>query len=131
MILKLGEVVLTVTKIFEFAYAHYLPEYPGKCKVMHGHTGILEVEVIDAGGVKAFYPGMIIDFGDLKKVVNQMVIDRLDHAMLNHFIEIPTAENITKWVVEQLTPAFGQGLQRVRVYETPTSYAEWRRNEDL
>lgn len=122
--------MLTVTKTFEFAYAHYLPDYPGKCKVMHGHTGILEIEVAEAGGVKteySKYPGMIIDFGDLKRVVEHVVIKRLDHNMLNDLMTVPTAENITKWVVKKLDTIFGQGLQRVRVYETPTSYAEWRR----
>ena len=120
---------LTVTKIFEFHYSHYLPGYSGKCKNLHGHTGILEVEVGPYGRVKDIneYEGMVIDFSKLKEVVKKRVIDKLDHAHLNNLLHIPTAENIAKWVWDELEEVFGQGLIRVRVYETPTSYAECRR----
>jgi len=121
--------MLSVTKKFDFAYAHKLLGYDGKCKNLHGHTGHLEVELISTETTEKLcnYNGMIIDFGDLKRLVNETVIDKLDHHYLNDFIEIPTAENMVEWVVAELHNVFGYSLQRVRIYETPTSYAEWKR----
>ena len=71
---------------------------------------------------------MVIDFGDLKLAVTSLVIDNLDHKHLNDIsgLEIPTAENIVLWIVDKLHSMFGDGLIRVRVYETSTSYAEWK-----
>lgn len=117
---------ITVTKRFEFAYAHHLPEYNGKCANLHGHTGILEVEIgqfLQLGS----YEGMIIDFGELKRIVEEEIIKYFDHAYLNELISRPTAENMVSWVVEKLDNVFGQALKRIRIYETPDSYAEWKR----
>ena len=120
--------MLSVTKKFEFAYAHYLPKHKGKCINLHGHTGTLEVELIKTNTSEQLcdYDGMIIDFGDMKRLVNEAVIDKLDHRYLNDLLEVPTAENLVEWIVKELINVFGYSLQRVRVYETPTSYAEWR-----
>ena len=75
---------------------------------------------------------MIMDFGDLKTIIQEQIVDVLDHKYLNediaHFKDInPTAENIVEWIVCQLGPTFEEGLARIRFYETPTSYAEWKR----
>lgn len=114
---------VSVTKKFEFAYAHRLPGYDGKCKHLHGHTGILEIEIeggiIQSGSCR----GMVMDFSDLKNLVQQEVIDVLDHSCLNDVLsEQPTAENTALWVWRKLRPLLS--LVRVRVYETPSSYAE-------
>jgi 6-pyruvoyltetrahydropterin/6-carboxytetrahydropterin synthase len=129
--------MLTITKTFEFAYGHHLPDYDGKCASPHGHNGILEVEVkrpaehivLDAGSVVEPQTGMIMDFGYLKGVVKEKVLDQMDHKYLNSDLpEIgrPTAENMTLWIVKVLGEYFGDALVRVRCYETSTSYAEWR-----
>jgi len=120
--------MLSVTKKFDFCYGHHLPGHKGKCKFQHGHNSVLEVELISTNITSQLcdYDGMIIDFGDMKRLVNKTVIDKLDHQYLNDLIEIPTAENLVKWVVRELENVFGYSLQRVRIYETPTSYAEWR-----
>jgi 6-pyruvoyltetrahydropterin/6-carboxytetrahydropterin synthase len=122
--------MLTVTKCFEFAYAHYLPKYTGKCKNLHGHTGILEVEIAKTGGIEKLehYEGMVLDFSYLKEIVTQLVISKFDHACLNDILPIPTAENMVQFAVDELSTVFGEGLVRIRVYETPTSYAEWKRS---
>ena len=121
--------MLSVTKKFEFAYAHFLPKHKGKCINLHGHGGVLEVELIKTKTTDQLcdYEGMIIDFGDMKRLVNEAVIDKLDHQYLNDLMEIPTAENLVWWVVIELENVFGYSLQRVRIYETPNSYAEWKR----
>jgi 6-pyruvoyltetrahydropterin/6-carboxytetrahydropterin synthase len=70
---------------------------------------------------------MVIDFKEMKKIVKEEVIDLLDHKYLNDVIEIPTAENMVRFIVEKLKKPFGPHLVRVRVYETPDSYAEWKK----
>ena len=125
---KMGE--LCICKKFEFCYAHSLPDYNGKCVNIHGHTGFLHVEINSNVNPNYKYPGMIMDFKELKTVVEQVVIKKLDHGYLNERIPFfkenpPTAENITLWIVNELRKVFGPGLICVRVYETPDSYAEW------
>lgn len=123
--------MLSIVKIFEFAYGHHLPGYHGKCMNPHGHTGILQVEIAEPGpGDNCSFTapdGMIIDFSELKSIIHDIVIEKMDHHYLNDFLEMPTAENMTRWVVEQLRERFGKHLIRVRIYETPSSYAEWKR----
>ncbi len=120
--------MLSVTKIFEFCYGHWLPNYDGKCANLHGHNCVLEVEVTKSDSIVTSYQSMIIDFGDLKASVTSLVIDKIDHKCLNDIagLEIPTAENMVLWIVKKLSPVFGDGLIRVRVYETSNSYAEWK-----
>jgi len=118
---------MRVCKKFSFDSAHFLPGYDGKCKDLHGHQWTLEVEV--EGKVGTF--GMVMDFSYLKQVVNTKVISRLDHRLLNEVVEVPTAEHILLWIAEQLSQ-FGlvtdvhTTLTRLRLYETPDSFAELR-----
>ena len=98
----------------------------------------------------AKYSGMLCDFGTLKKIVNDHIIDTLDHKNINdlddterpsygretgtdlwNFMKaVPTAENIIAWVVHVLLTIFEETLVRVRLYETPTSYVEWVPGEE-
>jgi 6-pyruvoyltetrahydropterin/6-carboxytetrahydropterin synthase len=97
---------------------------------MHGHTGILEVEVDGCGKCSddKTIPGMIIDFSVLKNIVQTKVLERMDHQLINDLIQVPTAENMVHRIVELLsdTPLEGH-LVRVRLYETPSAWAEWKR----
>ena len=120
----------SVCKLFKFEAAHHLPYHKGKCRSHHGHSYKLEVEITgDLVTGNAPDTGMIFDFGSLSTRINGYVIDRVDHKDLNDIWEIPTAEimveQIAKWVDESLpddiTPL------RVRLWETDTSWAEWRR----
>jgi len=112
---------MRVCKIFRFDAAHYLPEYEGKCRNMHGHTWTLEVEV--SGSVRK---GMVMDFAVLKSLVKEKVIDCLDHSLLNDIIPNPTCENLLFWIRRSLGL---EGLARLRLYETPDSFAEWRKSD--
>ena len=123
---------LTVIKRFEFEYAHYLPGYNGPCRQLHGHRAELEVGVSAEINPKT---GMVVDFKNLKGVVKQMVIDRLDHRCLNELeipgfpLDCPTAENTILWIVEQLQKAWAISdieLTLVRLWETSGSWVEWR-----
>ena len=118
---------LMVTKVFTFDYAHKLPGYQGKCANLHGHGSRLEVEVIETEAIKSTYEGMVMDFSDLKEIVEGKVLRYLDHQYINVFMLIPTAENMVEWIVKELEEELGTSLQRVRLYETPDSYAEWKR----
>src|SRR5712691_644802 len=68
-----------VTKVIHFCYGHRLLEYEGKCRYLHGHNGVLEVDV-DARSLDNL--GMVIDFGVVNDVVKTWVDDNLDHKML-------------------------------------------------
>jgi 6-pyruvoyltetrahydropterin/6-carboxytetrahydropterin synthase len=129
--------MITVTKKFSFCYGHYLPEYQGKCRNFHGHNSEVEVEV--AGPTFGEYPGMVMDFGNIKKIV-EPIIDELDHKMLNEHLSfqkycsslsmsecIPTGEAICGYLVEKIKEKIPT-IIRVRVSETPTSWAEWRKD---
>ena len=138
-----------VTKKFTFDMAHALYGYDGPCKNIHGHTYHLSVTLIgtpiqDSGDVKL---GMVVDFGDLKKIVKDNILEKYDHALVlnkdapysksefisNEFEKVilvpyqPTCENLLLRFVEKLKPLFAdkQTLVSIRLEETPTSFAEW------
>jgi len=121
---------ITVTRKFEFSYAHHLPEYQGDCANHHGHNSNVEVEFGQSSNLPEAYTGMVIDFKDISKHV-QPVIDELDHKDLNEVFGpgyTPTAEHIAKWIAaEILITPIGSGLIRVQVSETDNSFATWRR----
>lgn len=134
--------MLTVVKEFTFDVAHFLPNYKGKCGRVHGHHWVLQVGI--EGEVNE-QTGMVMDFGIIKDVVQNLVVDKLDHCFLNEINDSeqmklstdwslpafpshePTAENIVSWIVKVLEPLFNGGdqLSFVRLYESPTSYVEW------
>jgi len=109
---------MIIKKEFKFDSAHKLPNYPGKCKNLHGHTWKLIISLEGEVNEK----GMIIDFKDLKQQVNEKVVDKLDHTYLNDIIENPTCENIILWIKEQLKDL--EGLKKIEVFETDTSSCE-------
>ncbi|MDO8524846.1 MAG: 6-carboxytetrahydropterin synthase QueD [bacterium] len=112
---------MILTKNFSFDSAHRLENHKGKCKNLHGHTYLLEVSVAGKINNKT---GMIIDFGILKEVVNNLIIDKLDHHYLNDIIDNPTAENIIRWIWNILCKTLkkqGAGLFMLKLWETPTS----------
>jgi 6-pyruvoyltetrahydropterin/6-carboxytetrahydropterin synthase len=143
--------MLSVTKIFEFAYGHCLPNHPGLCKNFHGHNCKLEVEFARGYVVQqrddstrltfesdsTNNDGMVVDFGDIKKIL-QPTIEQLDHQNLNEVMSQlyfpPTAENMCLFfrdhINAKLLAMYPNGtplrLIRVRCYETSTSYAEWK-----
>ena len=116
-----------ISKEFEFSAHHRLPFHQGKCKRNHGHNYILEVllsgEVQGGTGNSA---GMIIDFYDLSTIVKERIIDIYDHYSMNDdlHIENPTAEIMAAQIFEALDSTLPATLERIRLWETPKSYAE-------
>ena len=113
-----------VTKQFRFESAHSLPHHDGKCKNLHGHSYLLEVTVsgdIQTSGPKA---GMVIDFSDLSKVVEEHIISKWDHQYLNDIVSfVTTAENLAGETFRILTAA-GLAVEKVRLWETARAYVE-------
>jgi queuosine biosynthesis protein QueD len=115
---------MTVTVREKFDSAHRLTEYEGTCARLHGHTYVVEVSVV---GAQLRENGLLIDFGELKGIVRQ-VLSVLDHAYLNEippFTEIsPTGENIAMWIAEQVNKALPAGVtvSAVRVFESENAW---------
>lgn len=120
-----------VTKEFEFEAAHHLPGYEGACANLHGHSYKLQVTV--SGDVmnepsSKVSDCMVIDFKELKHLVDEVVIRSHDHADLNTMYRIPTAENMVVGMFHVLKPLLPKDvtLESVRLWETSTSFAEYR-----
>lgn len=130
---------------------HRVPNHKSKCSNPHGHRYKIEVGVNDKVVTTkgASDEGMVIDYGDLKQIMMEVIDAKLDHGFMvyehdskvvNHFISmrdvfnmkvivvpfIPTAENIAKWLYELMKirlDANQIAIKFVRVWETPTSTA--------
>jgi 6-pyruvoyltetrahydropterin/6-carboxytetrahydropterin synthase len=132
--------VIQVTQSFEFSASHRLycssmsedenRQVFGKCanKNGHGHNYVVEVTTC---GQPHDTTGTVVDLASAQRVVKDRVIDRFDHKHLNHDCEEfrsmnPSVENIARVVWDRLHGQFGQAeLARVRVWETPKTYAEY------
>lgn len=121
--------MITVTKVFMFEASHRLPYYEGACHNLHGHSYKLEVTI---GGNVNSDPsnpkcGMIMDFKDLKKIVDEVAVDRYDHSYLNEFFPNPTAEIMVKKISLDIMEKLPKNtfLMSCKLWETTTSYAEF------
>jgi 6-pyruvoyltetrahydropterin/6-carboxytetrahydropterin synthase len=146
---------IRVTKEFQFETAHALSGYDGPCKNIHGHSYTLSVTV---SGIPVTDPasaklGMVLDFGDLKKIVRQEIIDYFDHALvlnatasgIEHltknepFTNVillpyqPTSENMLIDFAQRLKRLLPEGIQlySLRLRETTSSFAEWFAEDNL
>lgn len=142
--------IIRVTKEFTFDMAHALFGYDGPCSNIHGHTYRLFVTIYGTIINELGHPkdGMLLDFGLLKQVVNQKIIQRYDHALLLNsaipraqkrgilltskkvlFVPYqPTCERLLLSIKNDLKTALdtlGFQIFALKLYETPTSYAEW------
>ncbi|MCZ2084257.1 MULTISPECIES: 6-carboxytetrahydropterin synthase [unclassified Kaistella] len=142
--------MIRITKIFTFETAHVLYNYDGKCKNMHGHSYKLFVSVKgnpinDLDDPKN---GMVVDFGDIKKIVKSEIINVWDHAvMLNgtsphkqlgedlenqgHKVIYcdyqPTCENMLYDIANKIKKQLPEtvSLAYLKLHETENSYGEW------
>ncbi|MCQ2279257.1 MAG: 6-carboxytetrahydropterin synthase [Bacteroidales bacterium] len=140
--------ILRLTKQFTFEMAHCLTGYDGPCQNLHGHSYRLEVTVEgeperDKNSAKQ---GMVIDFRELKNIVNEVIVSKFDHsvvlsdavaeevrdALQRHFDKVwifafqPTTENLLMEFSRCLMDAFPKGakLYSIRLQETENSWAE-------
>jgi len=153
--------MITISKEIEFDAGHRVSTHGSKCKNPHGHR--YKVRVTCEGPIinnpSRTDHGMLVDFGDLKKIMNEEIHDVLDHGFIvwcndtiirdmmdlrayeqnwNYIIfpYMPTAENIARWSWNQLRTriesTFGSDLRlyEVAVWETPTSVAYYTEWKD-
>ncbi len=141
---------IRLTKEFSFESAHALDGYDGLCREIHGHSYRLFVTIkgepsCDENNAKL---GMVMDFGDLKRIVNSEIVDRLDHSFVlrnseqntdlkallgTKFSKVvlvdyqPTCENMLSDFAFRLQKALPSHVElySLRLHETATSYAEW------
>lgn len=144
-----------ITKQFSFETGHALYGYDGKCRNVHGHSYKLSVTVIgtpisDTNNVKF---GMVIDFGDLKKIVKEEIVNIFDHATVFNkntpHIELakeledrghnvllvdyqPTSEMMIIDFSEKIKKRLPKNIQlhSLKLRETDSSFAEWYANEN-
>lgn len=110
---------ITITKEFSFEAAHKLNWHNGHCANLHGHSYKL---FVSAKG-ELNENGLLMDFGDLKTLVNELIIKKYDHSFLNDYFTDPTAENMCLSFLAVLNEK-DKRIFKVRLYETATSFAE-------
>ena len=146
------ETAISITRRLEFDSGHRIPNHDGQCRHLHGHRYAIEVTLT---GEIANHPGkaddgMVLDFGDIKKLTNQYVVELWDHAFLvakedeglvaflatlpNHktviMEHVPTVENLATAAFAILKPVFNKAfegrleLSCIRLYETPNCWAD-------
>lgn len=145
---------IRLTKEFQFEMAHALWNYDGKCKNIHGHTYILYVTIIGEpiNDPQNYKNGMVMDFGDLKKIVKEQIFDTHDHFVAvngnSPHAEIkfedykivnvqrknyqPTCENMVMEFVDIIKKYLPKNvdLYSVKLHETQTSAAEWCKTDN-
>jgi len=129
--------------------AHALKGYDGPCRNIHGHSYELYVTVIGIPLQDPASPknGMLMDFGELKKMVRNCIVEEFDHALVlnresaDEFLPLrsevfgktilvpyqPTSENLLIDFAARIIPLLPANikLHNLRLRETVTSYAEW------
>ncbi len=116
----------SVTKELVFDSAHFITDHPAKCSNLHGGRYVLQVEV--TGRIDPV-TGCVVDYGYLKQVVNQLIIERFDHHHLNYAAEElawrSSTEMLCVYIWEQLID-YLPGLSGIRLYETTNSWCDYQ-----
>lgn len=143
---------IEITRRLEFDAGHRIPNHGGQCRHLHGHRYRLEVtvsgDVISTPGAEN--EGMLIDFGLIKKIANEFIVEPWDHAFIAYkgdenlttFLssipehktvlldKIPTVENLAQHIFNVLSPEISKQyknrlqLTKIRMYETPNCWAD-------
>ena len=141
--------IIKITKQFSFEMAHALRNYDGLCRNIHGHSYKMDITLAGQPLHDESSPknGMVMDFGDLKRLVNEEIISLLDHALVlnaktdaqliavlkQNYEKIvtvdfqPTTENLLNFIANKLKTRLPENVKlcRIRLRETDTSYADW------
>lgn len=142
--------MITATKKFRFEMAHMLSKHPSLCRNVHGHSYVLEVTAIANNNDC----DMVVDFSDLKQLVNSVIVDKMDHAFAYNvdttdecelaivdvlkkygkkivaFTGRPTAEVMCKEIYNKLSTNIqhitnNYRLCKIRLYETESGWVEY------
>ena len=148
--------VIRLTKEFTFEAAHMLEGYDGLCREIHGHSYRLFVTIKGEpqGDEQSPKLGMVMDFGLLKRIVNEQIVERLDHSFMmrrtpdaeqiaaelgGHFRRVvltdyqPTTENLLSDFAERLLGALPDEVElcKLKLHETATSFGEWYASDNF
>lgn len=143
---------MRITRRLEFDAGHRIPNHASQCRHLHGHRYAIEItlsgEIIRTEG--AAEEGMVMDFSEVKRIAQRVVVDPWDHAFLVYagdravaeflatlpdhktvvLAVVPTAENLAAEAFRLLDAAYADTygnqlkLERVRLYETPNNWAD-------
>ena len=143
---------MEITTRLEFDAGHRIPHHNSQCRYLHGHRYVIEITL--GGDIikkeQTSENGMVMDFSDVKRIARESVVDVWDHAFLVYekdgvvldflntlpdhktviFKEVPTAENMAaeafRILQDEYQDTYGNHLKlmRVRLYETPNSWAD-------
>lgn len=141
---------MRVSRDFEFDAAHRVVGHPGPCAYLHGHRYRLRV-VVEATGLDPL--GMLLDFGDIKRIVEERLVSKWDHSALFRFDDPlvqaalraqpeaperivtlpdnPTAEVMARTAFQEIAKALPEGisLAEVTIWETPNCSASISSND--
>lgn len=148
--------MISITRQFEWDMGHRVTNHESLCKNPHGHRYKLLVEISGDIDDRSGEPsqGMVLDFGDLKKVIHKSVVDKYNHSFMYwseddvmrefarnnkelRFVEVPfvpTAECIVSSIAKTLQLQFNKELpgiilESAILFETPKCSAKWMRNK--
>ncbi len=144
---------IRITKEFHFEMSHCLNNYDGLCANIHGHSYKLFVCLRgepNQDKTSSSY-GMVMDFSQLKKIVQKQILDWLDHSLIieqhSSFIKEveklstkktivnfqPTCENLVLAIKDKIQPLLPTDVElfSIRLYETASSHAEWNVEDNL
>lgn len=143
---------MQITTRLEFDAGHRIPCHKSQCRNLHGHRYSIEITL--SGDIiqqeNASENGMVMDFSDVKAIARRAVVDVWDHAFLVYkndtevlnflntlpdhktvvMASVPTAENMAaeafRILKNEYQDSYGNHLklERVRLYETPNSWAD-------
>ena len=114
--------------VTQFAAAHRLENFKGKCESLHGHNWKVEVFL---GGRDLDETGLLMDFGEVKARTKQM-LEEIDHKYLNELAAFqvlnPSSENLASYLFERLGAILNSDrvkVRRVNVWESDSSCASY------
>jgi 6-pyruvoyltetrahydropterin/6-carboxytetrahydropterin synthase len=151
--MELSNEAIRITKTFSFEMAHALYNYNGACRNIHGHSYKLHVTLMGYPLRSTHHAedGMVMDFGKLKSVVIENVINDFDHALIlnvnmpdslldevkRNFEKVkfvafqPTCENLLIAIKNVLEGSLGKKIiYSVKLFETESSWCEWKRSDN-
>jgi len=144
--------MITIEKEIGLDYAHRLLNHESLCSNLHGHRARILIGIEGELITKGSSQDMVIDFKDLKQILNEKIMSQLDHTciasvedkILSDFLiqnnqryliirGMPTAENLAKWCFDEIKEdieKLGCKVAYVKFYETPTSEAIYTKEMD-
>ena len=121
MVVQEGRIMYELHFKGHFDAAHRLEDYKGKCNRLHGHRWEVQLGIV---GDSLNTLNMLVDFGEVKKALNELLDSWVDHYYLNQTLKEanPTAEYLSKWIYDSMLAkvlSWDLDLKYVEVWESP------------